>query len=56
MTNIRINEIRRVRYEISESLLFHYMRDSLTIENKDNFDMNIINNSNILNHNNHCVF
>ena len=46
--NIQINKIRRVRYKINEPLLFNYIKDALTIDNKDNFDMNIINNFNIL--------
>ena len=46
--NIQINKIRRVRYKINEPLLFNYISNSLTTENKDNFDMNIINKFNIL--------
>ena len=46
--NIQINKIRRVRYKINEPLLFNYIKDALTIDNKDNFDMNNINNFNAL--------
>ena len=48
MTNLQINKIRRRRYKINESLLFNYVKDSSAIDNKDNFDMNNINNFNIL--------
>ena len=36
------------RYKINEPLLFNYIKDALTIDNKDNFDMNNINNFNAL--------
>ena len=45
--NDEINYSRMTRYEINEPLLFNYVKESLTIENKDNSDMNIMNNFNI---------
>ena len=47
-SNDQINYNRMTRYKINEPLLFNYIKDALTIDNKDNFDMNIINNFNIL--------
>ena len=47
-SNDPINHNRMTRYKINEPLLFNYIKDALTIDNKDNFDMNIINNFNIL--------
>ena len=45
--NDEINYSRMTRYAINEPLLFNYVKESLTIENKDNSNMNIMNNFNI---------
>ena len=42
--NDQLNNSRMARHKINEPLLFNYIKEVLTINNIDNFDMNIISN------------